>query len=282
MEMMMREFEEMKRKIDMLTSRNAELEQIINTKNEIEQSLPTELPYDKDELMKAVYKYNPYNLQYSIRRNGWVSKDIRLWYTLKYLNLTDYPEEKSKFYQKCLKEILKNIPINKLPYKVLDSGRYIFNLYDYTEKRWIRGKTKDFIELIIKKFVGLIYLSLCSSINVLNELTHLDIEAIERRRINALSLANLKRNLQVELTYRFSLPEHDMEMSDEDKYNFYKRHFVKLFTDRLSPDYQYSDEKIELVDNLPIVTENSHVERNFGQIDFDDENYDFDVSDGEN
>lgn len=205
--------------------------------NEIK-PITTELPYDYEQLKKIVYKYNPYCRQYSIRRGGVVSKDYRAWYILKYFNILEYPDTNIQFYKKCLEEILKNIPNEKLPYRIRDFRRHIYDIYDYGERRWIKGNIDDLIQMVIKKIIGLIQTSLYSGINVLNEINTFDFHALENRRIDITAFVNLRRNLQTELTYRFSLPDYDDDMSDEDKYNFYKKNFVKVMNERLSGEIE--------------------------------------------
>jgi hypothetical protein len=205
--------------------------------NEIK-PITTELPYDNDQLTKIIYKYNPYNTQYSIRRNGFSPKDFKSWYTLKYFNFLDYPSTNVQFYKKCLEEILKNIPNEKLPYRIRDVNRYIYDIYDYDNKQWIKGKTEDLIQIIIKKFMLLIQNSLYGAINVLNELNTSDFHALENRKIDPTSFNRLRMELQRDLTHKFSLPDYDNDMSEEDKYNFYKKNFVKVMNERLSGEIQ--------------------------------------------
>lgn len=207
-------------------------------RNEDSKPITTDLPYDYDQLKKIIYKYNPYSRQYSIRRGGFVPKDFKSWYTLKYFNIIDYPETKIKFYKKCLEEILKNIPNEKLPYRIRDANRYVYDIYDYDSKQWIKGKTDDLVQMIIKKIMMLIQASLYSSINVFNELNTSDYHAIENKRIDPNSLDRLRRDIQSELTYRFSLPDYDDDITEEDKYNFYKKNFVKVMNERLSGEIE--------------------------------------------
>jgi len=199
--------------------------------------ITTELPYDNDQLTKIVYKYNPYCRQYSIRRNGFVPKDFKSWYILKHFNFLDYPSTKVQFYKKCLEEILKNIPDEKLPYRIRDKSRYIYDIYDYDNKQWIKGKTEDLVQLI-KKFMLLIQTSLYSAINVLNEINTLDFHALENRRIDPTSFTRWRMELQRDLIYTFSLPDYDDDVTEEDKYNFYKKNFIKTMNERLSGEIE--------------------------------------------
>lgn len=229
--MKMEELEnENKRLKDELVRRDEEAKQV--------KPITTELPYDNDQLTKIVYKYNPYSKQYAVRRGGFVPKDFKFWYILKYFNILEYPNTKIQFYKKCLEEILKNIPDEKLPYRIRDAHRYIYDIYDYNNKQWIKGKSDDLVQLIIKKIMGLIQASLYSAINVLNEINTFDFHAIENRRIDAKSFDNLRRNLQSDLIYNFSLPDYDDDMTEEDKYNFYKKNFVKVMNERLSGEVE--------------------------------------------
>jgi len=224
-------------KMEELENENKRLKDELMKRDEVK-PITTELPYDYEQLKKIIYKYNPYSRQYSIRRGGFVPKDFKSWYTLKYFNIIDYPETKIKFYKKCLEEILKNIPNEKLPYRIRDAKRYIYDIYDYDSKQWIKGKTDDLVQMIIKKIMILIQASLYSSINVFNELNTSDYHAIENKRIDPNSLDRLRRDIQSELTYRFSLPDYDDDITEEDKYNFYKKNFVKVMNERLSGEIE--------------------------------------------
>lgn len=192
-----------------------------------------ELPYDNDQLTKIIYKYNPYTMQYAIRRNGFSPKDFKAWYTLKYFNVTDYPDTRLQFYKKCLEEILKNIPNEKLPYRVKDYRRRIYDIYNYSEKMWMKGNVDDLIQLIIKKIMVLIQNSLYGAISVLNELNTSDFHALENRKIDPTSFNRLRMELQSELTHKFSLPDYDVDLTDNDINIFYKN-FVKILNERLS------------------------------------------------
>lgn len=228
-------------KMQELENENKKLKDELTRKNEETNEMKpitTDLPYDYEQLKKIVYKYNPYCRQYSIRRGGFISKDFKEWYILKYFNILDYPDSKIQFYKKCLEEILKNIPNEKLPYRVRDFKRHIYDIYDYSERRWIKGNIDDLIQMTIKKIIGLIQASLYSAINIFNEINTLDFQALENRRIDPTSFNRLRMELQRDLTYTFSLPDYDDEISDEDKYNFYKKNFVKVMNERLAGDIE--------------------------------------------
>lgn len=220
---------ENKRLKDELEKRDEEINEV--------KAITIELPYDNDQLTKTFYKYNPYSRQYSIRRNGFVPKEFKFWYILKYFNIVEYPSTKVGYYKKCLEEILKNIPNEKLPYRVRDLKRRIYDIYDYSEKRWIKGNTDDLIQITIKKFVSLIHSSLFSAINVMSEINTLDFHALENRRIDPKSFDNLRANLRNDLIYNFTSPEYD-DVTEEDKYNFYKNNFVKVLNERLSGEIE--------------------------------------------
>ena len=229
--MLLRENEELKKK----------LKEFVEENNNIKLQEP---PYDREQLIKAIYKYNPYTRQYATRHGGFTSKDYRCWYVLKYFNILDYPDDEVKFYKKSMINILENIPTDKLPYKVIDSSRYIYDVYNYNENRWIRGKTNDLIQNVIKFIMLYINASFKSAINETNTLTTYDFSALENNRnINMASFNRMRSNLQSELTYKFGLPEHDVELDEEQIKNFYKRHFVKILNDRLKND-EIDDENI--------------------------------------
>ncbi len=237
-------FVQFMKKMEDLENENKKLKNELAVKNELMNEMKPiamELPYDNDQLTKIVYKYNPYSRQYSIRRNGYVSKDFKAWYTLKYFNILDYPDTRIKFYKKCLEEILKNIPNDKLPYRVRDFKRKIYDIYNYNEKIWMKGNQHDLIEILIKKIMMLIHASLYSAINVLNEINTSDFNALENRKIDPTAFAKWKMELQRDLIHTFTLPDYDDEETDEDKYNFYKNNFVKIMNERLA-----SDIKIEI------------------------------------
>lgn len=232
-------FSEFMKKMEELENENKRLkDEMIRRDKELNEMKPitTELPYDYEQLTKIIYKYNPYSRQYSIRRNGFVPKDFKSWYTLKYFNILDYPSTKIQFYKKCLEEILKNIPDEKLPYRIRDSNRYVYDIYDYDNKQWIKGKTDDLVQMIIKKFMELIQASLYSATNVFNELNTSDFHALENRRIDPTAFNRLRMELQRDLIYNFSLPDYDDDITEEDKYNFYKKNFVKVMNERLSSE----------------------------------------------
>lgn len=228
--------------IQLIKQNDEQRQELIRLKNELARRdeevrevkpITIELPYDNDQLTKIIYKYNFYTRQYSIRRNGFSPKDFKSWYTLKYFNVTDYPDTKVQFYKKCLEEILKNIPNEKLPYRVRDYKRRIYDIYNYSEKMWMKGNVDDLIQLIIKKIIALIQSSFFSAINVFNELNTSDFHALENRKIDPTSFNRLRMELQSELTYNFSLPDYDDDVSEEDKYKFYKN-FIKILNERLS------------------------------------------------
>jgi len=252
MSQFMKKMEDLENENNRLRQQVSISEQNQQQEDEIKKSLPTELPYDKDQLMKAIYKNNPYTQQFAIRRDGFVSKDVRAWYVVKHLNILDYPESKTDFYKNCLKNVLDNIPTNKLPYRVKDFNRHLFYAFDYTEQRWVQASTTEFINLIIKKFLALIHASLLSGINVLNDLTIAEYNTFQKRRIDPMIFRQHKQNIQVELTYKFSLPEHDGD-DEKEILNFYKRNFTKIFVDRFKPENE-PDEEIEEEDSEPIIT----------------------------
>jgi len=251
----MRELEEENKRLKL------ELEKNDNSK------LNYDPPYDKDQLTKAIYKYNPYIRQYSIRRGGFASKNIKAWYVPKYFNILEYPETNVQFYKKCLTEILKNIPTDKLPYKVRDVSRYLYDVYDYSEQKWIKGKTNNLIRNIIKLMITIIYSSLTSAINVMNEIDTNDFYALECRRINPTTFNTMRRYLQADLIHKFSLPDYDDDLTSEEVDNFYKKNFVKILNDRLK-DNEIQDDEIEHEDSEPLFYEESR-QREYN-INFDD------------
>lgn len=255
-----------------------EIEQKNNQCEEFQSSkLDYDPPYDKDQLTKAIYKYNPYTRQYSIRRGGFTSKDIKSWYVPKYFNILEYPETNIQFYKKCLTEILKNIPTDKLPYKVRDAGRYLYDIYDYSEQRWIRGKTNNLIRNIIKLIISIIYSSLTSAINVMNEIDTNDFYALECRRINPTTFNTMRRYLQTDLIHKFSLPDYDNELTSEEIDNFYKKNFIKILTNRLK-DNEIDDEEIEEEDTEPLFYEETKPRKyNINYDDDDNDGYDTDT-----
>jgi hypothetical protein len=244
-------------------------EENIRLKNECK-IIQNEPPYDREQLIKAIYKYNPYTRQYATRHGGFTSKDYRCWYVLKYFNILDYPDDEVKFYKKSMINILENIPTDKLPYKIIDSSRYIYDVYNYNENRWIRGKTNDLIQNVIKFIMLYINASFKSAINETNTLTTYDFSALENNRnINMSSFNRMRSNLQSELTYKFGLPEHDVELDEEQIKNFYKRHFVKILTDRFKNDD--IDENIIEEDQIQRETEKSLDRLNLLKVDLDEE-----------
>lgn len=256
--MLLRENEELKKK----------LKEFVEENNQIKLQEP---PYDREQLIKAIYKYNPYTRQYATRHGGYSPKDYRSWYVLKYFNILDYPDDEVKFYKKSMINILENIPTDKLPYKVIDSSRYIYDVYNYNENRWIRGKTNDLIQNVIKFIMLYINASFKSAINETNTLTTYDFSALENNRnINMASFNRMRSNLQSELTYKFGLPEHDVELDEEQVKNFYKRHFVKILTDRFKND-DIDDENIIEEDQTQRETEKSLDRLNLLKVDLDEE-----------
>jgi hypothetical protein len=84
----------------------------------------------------------------------------------------------------------------------------------------------------------LIQTSLYSAINVLNEINTLDFHALENRRIDPTSFTRWRMELQRDLIYTFSLPDYDDDVTEEDKYNFYKKNFIKTMNERLSGEIE--------------------------------------------
>lgn len=230
---LLRENELLKSQIEKMNSEAILKDQLINeTRPEI-----IELPYTYDELSKCIYKYNPFTRQYSIKKHtyGYVSKNYKSWYVLNYFDKNDYPDNTSMFYKKCLEVIIQNIPDNKLPYRMKDAGRYIYDIYNYTEFRWIRGKTEDLVELIVKPFLSLIQASIYSAINETKDLTVHDFNILENSNIDTKKWNSLKSELQIDIINKFSLPSDDSENDDTEdikESHFYKKHFGKILIDR--------------------------------------------------
>lgn len=230
---LLRENELLKSQIEKMNSEAILKDQLINeTRPEI-----IELPYTYDELSKCIYKYNPFTRQYSIKKHtyGYVSKNYKSWYVLNYFDKNDYPENTAKFYKKCLEVIIQNIPDNKLPYRVKDANRHVYDIYNYTEFRWIRGKTEDLVELIVKLFLSLIQASIYSAINETKDLSVHDFNILENCNIDAKKWNSLKSELQIDIINNFSLPSDDNENDDTEdtkELHFYKKHFGKILIDR--------------------------------------------------
>lgn len=230
---LLRENELLKSQIEKMNSEAILKDQLINeTRPEI-----IELPYTYDELSKCIYKYNPFTRQYSIKKHtyGYVSKNYKSWYVLNYFDKNDYPDNTSMFYKKCLEVIIQNIPDNKLPYRVKDANRHVYDIYNYTEFRWIRGKTEDLVELIVKPFLSLIQASIYSAINETKDLTIHDFNILENSNIDTKKWNSLKSELQIDIINKFSLPSDDSENDDTEdikESHFYKKHFGKILIDR--------------------------------------------------
>lgn len=230
---LLRENELLKSQIEKMNSEAILKDQLIN---EIRPEI-IELPYTYDELSKCIYKYNPFTRQYSIKKHtyGYVSKNYKSWYVLNYFDKNDYPDNTSNFYKKCLEVIIQNIPDNKLPYRVKDANRYVYDIYNYTEFRWIRGKTEDLVELIVKPFLSLIQASIYSAINETKDLTIHDFNILENSNIDIKKWNSLKSELQIDIINKFSLPSDDSEndeTEDVKESHFYKKHFGKILIDR--------------------------------------------------
>lgn len=235
-----------------IIQKNKELEEEIKRlKNELQHKnleitnlIEYDPPYNKEQFAQAIYKYNPFTTQYAIRYGGFKPKDYKSWYVPNLFNANEYPD-RTEFYKKCLTNILNNIPIDKLPYKIRDASRYSYDVYNYRENMWVKGKTKELIQLI-KLLIMYIHSSLLSAFNVLSELTVYDFKIIDKRNLNPIIFNDLRRNLQIELTDRYCLPEYDG--SDEDEIiNFYKRNFIKILTDRLKGDEVDDSDLEELI-----------------------------------
>ena len=257
----------------------------IKLKNELKEKdleikssvVENEPPYDREQLIKAIYKYNPYTRQYAIRHGGYTSKDYRNWYVLKYFNILDYPDDEMKFYKKCLTNILDNIPTDKLPYRVKDANRYIYEIYDYNEKRWFKGKTNDLIDRTIKFIILYINASFKSAINETNTLSTHDFNALENRNMNMNTFHRMRSDLQSQLNYKFGLPEHDVELDEEQIINFYKRNFVKTLNDRFKNN-EIDDENIIQETTIREVETHDRNRLNLLNVDFEeDEGYNTDT-----
>lgn len=245
--------------------------------NEIQSSiLNYNPPYDHDQLIKSIYKYNPYTSQYSIRSGGYTPKDYRNWYVLKFFNILDYPDTRIQFYKNCLSNILNNIPTDKLPYKIRDYNRHMYDIYNYSEQRWIKGKTKELVNLTIKRFLQYIHHSFQGALNiVVNELTLSDFKALENRNVNIASFNRIKLDIQSELNNKYSLPEYD-DLDDEEIEIFYKKNFVKVLTDRLKNN-EIDDEEIQEETNEPRIIEIRNRITTEIKYDDDDEGYNTDT-----
>lgn len=219
-------------------------------------------PYSKDQLYQAVFKFNPFLKKVSMYKSGFYPKDTRGQYVLHSIDSMDYPDTNIKYYKKCFQEILKNIPIDKLPYKVKDINRNIFDIYDYNNNMWIKGKSNELIEYTIKFISSMINSTLTSALsNMSCYCSPDDFKVFYGKRCDMRQFKQIKDSIQMLILNNYSLPEYDMNEEEENIDTFYRRNFINsCFINRIKEDKEQIDDEnpieYQFVPDEPVIKKN--------------------------
>lgn len=232
--LILRQMEELKKENLQLKERVLFLEEENKSYQEfVEMSAtPSEKPIPKNELYDLVFKYNPYLRSVSLYSNGYTPKDTRQRYVLNCVDKDAYPENKVTFYKKCFQNILKNIPDAKLPYRLRDKSRHIYDIYDYENNCWLRGNTTDLIKYTVTPIAMMVHATLTSAICNLN--VYCDVKMLYMLyKVQNFDKREFQ-NIQVTLTDRYSLPNYNMRVDEEEIDSFYRRNFIQsCFNERV-------------------------------------------------
>lgn len=241
---LLKQIEELKMRVIELENENRKLSKTID-----ETPSPTQKPISKSDLYEICFKHNPYLKMVTMYSNGEIPKDIKHKYVLKSIDECEYPQSIIDFYETCLKNVLENIPNEKLPYKVRDKQRKIFDIYSYDDCCWLKGNTDDLIRHTITPLCMMIYSSISSALcNIQTRCDNKMIKVLYGINIIDKSTKLKINEIQVLLTGRFSLPNYDDEMTEHDILNFYKRNFISsCFILRYYKDYtdEFDEEEYE-------------------------------------
>lgn len=233
---------------------------------------PTEKPMSKSDLYEMCFKHNPYLKMVTMYSDGTIPKDIKHKYVLKTIDEGEYPQSIVDFYHTCLKNVLENIPNEKLPYKIRDKQRKIFDIYSYDDCCWLKGNTDDLIKHTITPLCMMIFSSISSALcNIQTRCDNKMIKVLYGINIFDKSTKLKINEIQVILTGLYSLPNYDDEMSENDISNFYKRNFISscfisrydkeyiddgFDDDEYEEEYEYKEEesdKVEYVEELKCI-----------------------------
>jgi hypothetical protein len=218
----------------------------------------TTKPYLKDQLYQAVFKFNPFLKKVSMYKSGFYPKDTRGQYVLHSIDNMDYPDTNIKYYKKCFQEILKNIPIDKLPYRVRDINRNIFDIYDYNNNTWIKGKSNELIEHTIKFIASMINSTLTSALsNMSCYCSPDDFKVFYGRRCDMRQFKQIKDSIQMLIINNYSLPEYDMNEEEENIDTFYRRNFINnCFINRIKEIDNENPIEYQSVLDEPVIKKN--------------------------
>lgn len=269
--LLLKQNEEFKQEIKRLKNKIIDLEEE-NKKYKIKEeelklnSLDQKIkPYNQEQLTENIFKFNPYLKRNTVYRNGFSPKDYKNQWILKSIDPNDYPTTNVKFYKKCFNEILSKIKNDKLPYRVRDANRNLFDIYDYGNNIWIKGETNNLINLVIKPLAKKI--NYCITMAMSNMETYLQGEdyRMHYRCGNDVKKCKDKINdLRIHITNNYSLPDYDMDLDDDDVNIFYKKNFINsCFIERFknkendenleeqqNEDEEYEFEEIEPINNM--------------------------------
>jgi len=207
-------------------------------------------PHNQEQLTENIFKFNPYLKRITIYRNGFSPKDYKNRWILKSIDCNDYPATNVKFYKRCFNEILSKIKDDKMPYRVRDASRYLFDIYDYGNNIWIKGKTEKLIDLVIKPLAKKINYSISMALS--NMQTYLQSEDYKMHYNCSNDVRKCKEkmdNIRIHMTNNYSLPDYDMGIDDDNIEIFYKKNFIdSCFIERFKNkknDENSEDENLE-------------------------------------
>jgi len=251
--LLLRQIDELKNELKSTKEENMKLQEENNLLKLREEEYKQEAidqtikPYSKDQLNQAVFKFNPYLKPVSMYNNGYIPKDTRGRYILKSINEIDYQNTSIKYYKKCFENILKNIPTDKLPYKIKDSSRHIFDIYDYNNNVWVKGKSSEFIRLTIKLLAGMINASLVTALSNMSTYFKVDdFNVFYQKQCNQSQFKKLKENIQTLITSTYTLPDFEMNEEEENIDAFYRKNFISsCFINRIKGNDDQETENIE-------------------------------------
>lgn len=281
--LLLRQIDELKNELKSTKEENMKLQEENNLLKLREEEYKQEAidqtikPYSKDQLNQAVFKFNPYLKPVSMYNNGYIPKDTRGRYILKSINEIDYPNTSVKYYKKCFENILKNIPTDKLPYKIKDSSRHIFDIYDYNNNVWVKGKSSEFIRLTIKLLAGMINASLVTALSNMSCYFKIgDFEVFYQKKCDQSQFKKLKEEIQTLITSNYTLPDYEMNEEEENIDSFYRKNFISsCFINRIKEDENLENENIEIVPDEPVRLENIKNEDEEYEDEYEENKYDY-------